>query len=190
MAQQPQDDNALMMREMAEGARLMDEGRYADADRRFRFVLDNSRVLPAEICYYFGINSFFMNKYKQSINWLNKYIELKGTSGQYFDSSIEYLQLAEERYRSDNSTPNKMTIEEVKSDTTSKDGTGGRAFALVECAGKKIVCPVCNGRGVIIKASVFGDKTYKTCPYGDEYGYLTCEEYNLLLQGKLEGREE
>ncbi|MCC5931717.1 MAG: hypothetical protein JJU28_20895 [Cyclobacteriaceae bacterium] len=180
-------DEELMIREMETGARLMAEGRYQEADRRFRFVLDNSRVLPADIAFYFGANSYYLERYKQSINWLNKYIELKGTSGQFFDKSTEMLQLAEDKYREINMASTRSP-ETTERDTLRTRNSEDRVFALVDCGDTKVVCPVCNGRGVIIKTSVFGERSYKTCPFGDEHGLLTCEEYNLLLQGKLEPR--
>ena len=40
-------------------------------------ILDNNRV-SSELTFLFGKNSFFLEKYEQSINWLNKYLELKG----------------------------------------------------------------------------------------------------------------
>lgn len=180
-------DEELMIREMETGARLMAEGKFLEADRRFRFVLDNSRILPADIAFFFGANSYYLERYKQSINWLNKYIEIKGTSGQFFDKSTELLQLAEEKYREINMASAKPA-ETVELDTLRARNSEDRVFALVDCEDTKVVCPVCNGRGVIIKTSVFGERSYKTCPYGDEHGLLTCEEYNLLLQGKLEPR--
>jgi tetratricopeptide (TPR) repeat protein len=180
-------DEELMIREMETGSRLMAEGKFQEADRRFRFVLDNSRILPADIAFYFGANSYYLERYKQSINWLNKYIELKGTSGQFFEKCTELLQLAEEKYREMSMTITK-SAEPVERDTLRTRNSEDRVFALVDCGDTKVVCPVCNGRGVIIKTSVFGERSYKTCPYGDEHGLLTCEEYNLLLQGKLEPR--
>ena len=64
------------------GIKQFESGQYDEADESFRQVLETVQVLPAEICFYFGANSFHLEKYKQSINWLNKYIALKGTSGQ------------------------------------------------------------------------------------------------------------
>ena len=28
-------------------------------------------------------------------------------------------------------------------------------------------------------------KVYKTCPFSDNKGFLTCDEYNLFLRGEL-----
>ena len=40
------------------------------------------------------ISTFFLEKYEQSINWLNKYLELKGESGIFSDESIKFLELS------------------------------------------------------------------------------------------------
>ena len=73
------------------GIKQYESGQFEDADKSFRQVLESVKVLPAEVCFYFGANSFYLEKYKQSINWLNKYIALKGTSGQYFEESTKFL---------------------------------------------------------------------------------------------------
>ena len=91
-------DQSLMV-EIEEGVKLMDEGNYIEADRKFKRALRNLEVLPAEISFYFGKNSYFLDQYKQSINWLNKYIELKGTKGRYFEECVEYLNRAEMAYK-------------------------------------------------------------------------------------------
>jgi ssDNA-binding Zn-finger/Zn-ribbon topoisomerase 1 len=52
----------------------------------------------------------------------------------------------------------------------------------------KVSCPVCKGDHVIIKKGPFGDE-YKTCPYCNQHGILSCEEYNKLLRGELEKRQ-
>ena len=48
----------------------------------------------------------------------------------------------------------------------------------------KVKCPVCLGQGVIIREGTFGNE-YTTCPFSDDQGKLTCEEFNLLIRGKL-----
>jgi hypothetical protein len=55
---------------MDRGENLMEAGRYEEANDAFMFVLDNKEVLPVDMAYLFGRNSFHLGKYKQSINWL------------------------------------------------------------------------------------------------------------------------
>ncbi len=165
------------------GIKQYENGRYEEADKSFRQVLENVNVLPAEICFYFGANSFYLEKYKQSINWLNKYMALKGTSGQYFEECTGFLEKAEEKYLMA-SASNEDDVYEPGEEV---DYT---VMPKVDCGPSgKVICPVCKGQTVIIKRTAMG-LTYKTCPYSDEHGNLTCDEYNLLLQGKLKPRSD
>lgn len=165
------------------GIRQYENGNYEDADESFKQVLEEVKVLPAEICYYFGANSYHLGKYKQSINWLNKYIELKGTSGQYFEESNNYLEKARARYREESNTSVQDSFEPAQE----VDYT---VMPEVDCGPSgKVVCPVCKGQTVIIKRSALS-VVYRSCQYCDSHGNLSCENYNLLLQGKLKPRED
>ncbi|MDH5598581.1 MAG: hypothetical protein OEY34_05625 [Cyclobacteriaceae bacterium] len=165
---------ALVMKEMDEGVILMEAGNYEEADVKFRYVLENLEVLPSNIAYFVGKNSYFLNRTKQSINWLNKYIELKGTSGQYYNDAVEYLNLAQNKLL-ESSVP-----EKIDSSLIDEDG-----YRNIDCGPSgKVICPVCKGKTVIIKSTPIGT-TYNPCPYSDNHGLLTCEEYNLLLKGEL-----
>lgn len=165
------------------GIRQYENGDYEAADQSFRQVLEEVKVLPAEICYYFGVNSFHLQKYKQSINWLNKYIELKGTSGQFFEESTTYLELSQQRYLLANNTQKEDSFEpEQMVDYT--------VMPEVDCGPSgKVMCPVCKGQTVIISRSAMS-LTYRTCQYCDKHGNLSCENYNLLIQGKLKPNSE
>ncbi len=155
------------------GEELMKQGKYEQANEEFLFVINNKEVLPGEIAYLFGRNSFHMGKYKQSINWLNKYIQIKGTKGQYYEPAVKYLQLSENEYRQIQSEKYK----EIEESLASQE---------YDCGGlDNMICPVCHGSGVVIKRGYF-DNIYKTCPYSAGEGYLTCEEYNLFMRGLLE----
>lgn len=164
---------ADFLKRMDRGEDLMKQGNHEEADVEFRFVIDNMKVLPSEIAFLFGQNSYHLNKFKQSINWLNKYIQIKGTKGRYYEPAVQYLTRAESRYIEIQREKNK----EMSSDLASGD---------YDCDGlDKMICPVCHGSGVIIKETHFG-KVYKTCPYSAGEPYLSCEEYNLFMRGLLE----
>jgi tetratricopeptide (TPR) repeat protein len=163
-----------------QGERLMEAGYYEQADEAFMFVLDNKKVLPSEMAYLFGRNSFHLGKYKQSINWLNKYIQLRGAKARYYDEAVKYLGMAEESYR-------------TKTTSSVKAGTGSSAVeeelvlasSEFDCGGlEKMVCPVCRGSGVIITKGAF-DPQYKTCPLSKGEGFISCEDYNLFMSGRL-----
>ena len=77
---------------------LMDDGKYELADKKLLYVLNNIKSIPSDLTFYFGKNSYYINKYKQSIDWLNKYIQLKGPNGQYSQEAASLLKNAEAEY--------------------------------------------------------------------------------------------
>ena len=162
---------------MDRGIEAMESGYYEAADQFFRDALSKMTKLPSNLAYYFGRNSYHLGKYKQAINWLNKYVELKGNTGQYNDEVREYLTLANEGFR-------KQREDEIG--RTQKQLTTQGYF---DCPSDFMHCPLCNGTGVLITPGKFG-ALYQTCPYSGLSGKLTCDEYNQYLRGELERKEE
>jgi len=171
--QAEQYKKAALMRQLDSGVFFMDNGQYAEAEAKFIYVLSNIKSVPSDLTYYFGKNSFYLQKYKQCIDWLNKYIQLKGTNGQFSDDAIRLKKLAETEFMKTKTVESKKAVEVLSVDYDIDCGPTG-----------KVICPVCKGDHVVIKKGAFGDE-YKTCGYCDEHGILTCEEYNLLIRGHL-----
>ncbi|WP_420318381.1 hypothetical protein [Ekhidna sp.] len=164
---------SVLIGKMEQGAQLMALGKYDSAQILFQYVLQNMEKLPSEMAYFFGRNSYHLGKYKQSINWLNKYIQLKGTKGRYYEPAIQFLQFAEDEY---------LRIQRTQSEQFAVD----LESAEYDCGGlEKMLCPVCHGSGVVVHQGLF-DEVYKTCPYSLGEGYLSCEEYNLFMRGDLD----
>ena len=158
----------------------MERAQYEKADEYFMTAIEKINVLSADFCFYFGKNSFYMNKYAQSIDWLNKYLELKGSRGQNSEETLTLLEKAEKAFRENGSSS--KTGADVNSKFFYRN--------TINCEeGSLITCPVCKGRDVIITLNRFGEKNYKTCPYSTN-GVLTCGEYTLLIQGKLEPKKK
>ena len=153
--------------------RLSEEGEYEAADIKFKAVLKNIRSVPTDLTYHFGKNSFFLGKYRQSVDWINKYIQLKGTSGQYSEEAMEWLAKAEVELLKEKEREAKLASEVLSKDFNIDCGPSG-----------KVACTVCRGSTVLVKKTYFGE-SYSTCGYCHKLGYLTCEEYNLLLKGEL-----
>lgn len=89
---QRQRQNSEIMNMMEQGVDLMEQNNYKAAEQKFKQVLQSAKVIPSDLCYFFGKNSFYLNKFQQSIDWLNKYVELKGTGGRYYNDCLEYLE--------------------------------------------------------------------------------------------------
>lgn len=164
---------AALLRVMDSAVVNMNEGRYAEADKQFLNVLSNIKGVPSDLTFYFGKNSFYLNKYKQSIDWINKYIQLKGTTGQYSAEAATLLREAEAELIKERSKESAKAEQILAQDYDIDCGPSG-----------KIICPVCKGTTVLIKRGAFNNE-YKTCPYCDKHGILTCDEYNQLLRGEL-----
>lgn len=159
-----------------EGVAFMERGQFKEADAKFRYVLRHVNVVPTNLTYHFGKNSYYLGKYRQSIDWLNKYIELKGTSGQYYEDCVAFLEKAEQAHIGKRKSDLQEAAEVLAADYYIDCGPSG-----------KVVCPVCKGKTVIITKGTFNN-IYKTCPYSDNHGNLSCDEYNLLLRGELEAK--
>ncbi|HEX6893096.1 MAG TPA: hypothetical protein VF141_20445 [Chryseolinea sp.] len=174
--QQEQLKKTALLRELDSGVYFMDLGNYARADEKFQYVLDNVRSVPSDLTFFFGKNSFHLGKYKQSIDWLNKYIQLKGTNGQYSNEAVSVMRKAEAEFVKEKSLAMNQAGEILSVNYDIDCGPAG-----------KVTCPVCKGDHVIVKKGAFGP-AYKTCAYCNEQGWLTCDEYNQLLRGELRPR--
>lgn len=173
LLQQEQLKKTVLSRELDSGVYYMDIGNYKKADEKFQYVLANVKSVPSDLTFFFGKNSFHLQKYKQSIDWLNKYIQLKGTNGQYSQEAVQWLKKSEAEF-----------VKE-KSQVSASVGAILSVNYDIDCGPSgKVTCPVCKGDHVITKKGAFGPE-YKTCKYCNEHGVLTCEEYNKLLRGEL-----
>lgn len=171
--QRQMDRTRKIVMQIDSAVRLSDEGHYEAADVKFRNILQSIKSVPSDLTYHFGKNSYFLGKYRQSVDWLNKYIQLKGTQGQYSEQCIEWLAKAEAE----------LLKEREKESQHAAEILSGNYY--IDCGPTgKVVCPTCKGSAVVVKKNYFGD-VYKTCPSCHKLGYLTCDEYNKLLKGKL-----
>lgn len=176
LRQEEQRKRAETLRQLDSGVYLMGNGEYALADEKFKYVLRNVKSVPSDLTFYFGKNSYFLGQYKQSIDWLHKYIQLKGTTGQFYEEATTWLKEAEAEYLEERSTAVEKTEQVLSTNYEIDCGPSG-----------KVTCPVCQGNHVIVRKGPFGD-SFKTCPYCNEHGLLTCEQYNKLLRGELQKR--
>lgn len=164
----------LVRVQMDSGIYFLNHEQFDLADEKLKYALSNMNGIPSDLTFYFGKNSYHIGKYKQSVDWLTKYIQLKGTTGQFSSEAGEWLKKAEAGLLLERSAESVKAAEILSKDYTIDCGPAG-----------KVTCPVCNGSTVTIRKDYFGEEKYKTCPYCNKHGYLTCEEYNLLLRGQL-----
>lgn len=171
--QQEQLKKTMVLRELDSGVYYMDQEQYDLADEKFQFVLENVRSVPSDLTFFFGKNSFYQKKYQQSIDWLNKYIQLKGTNGQYSGEAAQWLKKAETEFMKEKALASVKVAEVLSVNYDIDCGPSG-----------KVTCPVCKGSHVVVKRGALTPE-YRTCSYCNEHGLLTCVEYNQLLRGQL-----
>jgi hypothetical protein len=172
--QKEMEKTRLIRQQMDSGIYLLEQEQYAAADEKLKYALANMKSIPSDLTFFFGKNSYHIGKYKQSVDWLSKYIQLKGTNGQHSSEATEYLKKAEA-----------ALLLEHQNESTKASQVLSRDYTIDCGPNAKIVCPVCNGSTVTIKRDAFGVEKYRTCPYCNKVGYLTCDEYNQLLRGQL-----
>jgi len=171
--QRQADKQRAIDRQIDSIAQLIDVEEYAAAEKKILSVLKNVKSVPSDLTFYLGKTSFYLGKFKQSTDWLNKYIQLKGTGGQFSEEAIEIKKKAEVELLKEKQLESQQALQVFSKDFDIDCGPTG-----------KVICPVCNGSTVIIRKSYFGD-TYKTCGYCHLKGTLACEDYNKLLKGEL-----
>lgn len=176
-ADQEQARRATLLRTMDQGIEDLNEGRYEQADEKFLYVINNIKGVPSDLTFYFGKNSYYLNKYKQSADWLSKYIQLKGTTGQHYAEAVDLLKKAEAEVLTERSKEASKAKQVLSQSYDIDCGPSG-----------KVICPVCKGTTVIVKKGTFGNE-YKSCMYCDKHGLLTCDEYNQLVRGELKPRQ-
>ena len=146
--------------------------KYLKADSILKTNIVGSNKVSSELTFLFGKNSFFLNKYNQSINWLNKYLELKGQRGKFSDETIKFLELSNTKLLIET----EKNIENVYVQLFS--------YNYLNCENDRKICPICDGSSVMIIENEVS-KVYKTCPFSDNKGFLSCDEYNSFLRGEL-----
>lgn len=167
-------DKRFLSSQMDSAIYYADQGDYLKADEKFKMLLKAYKSIPSDLVFHFGKNSYHLGNYRQSVDWLNKYIQLKGTTGQYSEEAVKWLKLSEEEIVNQKKIQSQEAAQLLSKDYYIDCGPSG-----------KVTCPVCKGSTVIIKKGYIGE-TYKTCPYCNKHGFLECEEYNLLLRGQLQ----
>ncbi len=172
--QRQADKQREIDKQMDSVAQLIDTEQYEAAEAKIIYLLKSVRSVPSDLTFYLGKNSYHLAKYKQSTDWLNKYIQLKGTSGQFSEEAIAIKAKAEAELLKQKQMESQQASQVFSKDFNMDCGPTG-----------KVVCPVCNGSTVIIKKNYLGD-TYKTCGYCNLKGTLSCEDYNKLLRGELQ----
>jgi tetratricopeptide (TPR) repeat protein len=171
--QQEQARQLSTRMELDSAKKLTDLGRYEEADELYRHVLTAVRSVPSDLAFYFGKNSYYLGQHRQAIDWLSKYIQLRGATGQFFDEANQIKKRAE------------TAVLQTRKEDPKKSGALLSKNYDIDCGPSGMVtCPVCKGQTVVIRANHLG-ATYRACGYCNQTGTLSCADYNKLVRGEL-----
>lgn len=179
-AQQSRTDYELSQK-MQKAIELIEKEEYHTANTVFRNILATEKVLPTNLSYYFSLTLYHINQYRNSHNFLEKYLKLTGKAGDFYEQSIQLQKLLENAFI------------EIK-DCDLCDINGYQFITCSVCKGGKsniedcskcraagiITCQKCKGEGVVITIDSFGENNYQTCDRCLGKGIHTCD----LCEGK------
>lgn len=153
----------------------MERHEYETANSIFRDLIDSGLPLPEQMPYFFAETLYELGQYDNSSNFLNKYLELNGFSGEHYQGAKE-LQIKLE-------TP----LNAIKTCQLC-DRRGYRYKVCFTCEGARQIeqdcsyckakgvvgCSRCSGSGMITRVNIFKIVEYFECERCDGKGRLTC----------------
>jgi tetratricopeptide (TPR) repeat protein len=153
----------------------MEQKDYKTANGLFRNLIDSGFPLPQEMPYLFAETLFELGQYDNSSNFLNKYLEISGFTGDHYEGAKELKKKLE--------TPlNAIQICQLC------DRRGYRYQTCFTCEGAKQIeqdcnyckakgvvgCSKCAGSGMITRVNIFKIPEYYECERCSGKGRLTC----------------
>jgi len=160
---------------VATAKKQMEAGDYEAANKSFRKVLATNKTLPTEMSYLFAETLFVINQYQNSKNFVEKYLDLAGQGGDYYDKAIELNNMLDARFTEirDCDFCNLSGYRYVVCDNC--DGSGHSIEMCYNCKANGLTtCPKCTGNGVLISFNTFGERQYQSCSLCDSRGYIVC----------------
>lgn len=157
----------------------MSQGDYDKANRTFRKALATKKTLPTEMSYLFAETLFIINQYQNSRNFVEKYLDLAGQGGDYYEKAVELKGMLDDRFNeiSDCEFCNLSGYRYIQCDNC--NGAGHSVEQCYHCKGNGLTtCPKCTGNGVLISLNSLGGRQYQSCDLCDSKGYLTCTVCN------------
>jgi len=152
---------------------------FLAADKKFRQILSLNEVVPTEALYFFAFTLEKNHQLQSSRNFLDKYLDLTGKSGEYFNEA-RMLQNKLDVLAKEIEACNYCDNDGFRLITCAVcDGTGHVDDKCPLCHGfGEITCRKCLGEGVQISKNPFGDNVYKTCEVCTGKGKEVCPQCN------------
>jgi len=144
------------------------EGKYQAANQTFLELLSPKKLMPDDLSYYFGKSLYHSGGYNRiSIDFLNKYLELKGDSSEYYQETIAMLKAMGQKFEEPIDTSDTRTTVQKELSKCKKNSS--------------VVCPICSGSNVLSSNGAFGT-SFRECNYCDDRGLMPCENYHKYVE--------
>lgn len=159
---------------------------YEAANKTFRKALATRKILPTDLSYLFAETLYIIHQYQNSLNFVDKYIDLAGQGGNYYQKAVELKELLHTEFNKikDCQFCNLSGYRYIECDNC--HGVGQTSETCYNCKGSgATVCPKCMGEGVYITFNSFSGKQYHACDICEGKGYSTCHicEGDKILSG-------
>lgn len=153
----------------------MEKGDYERANTYFRQIIENNLPISPEMPYYFAVTLYELEQYDNSMNFVNRYIQINGRNAEKFEEAKALEAKLKE------------PLDAIKAcDFCNKQGY--RIIACTTCEGAKeleqtcslckergvVGCNKCFGKGLLTKRNVFNLIEYHECDQCDGLGKHTC----------------
>ncbi len=151
------------------GKQQVESGAYDAAIETFRHLLTPQKLLPDELAFYFGKSLYHEGNHKHvAIDFLKKYLILRGDTARYYDETMTMLKAMGE-------------YKEKQTKDKSKDTRTSAQKQLDKCKeNTHTVCPICNGKNTLVSPTAFGS-SFRECNYCDERGLMPCNNYSKYI---------
>lgn len=160
---------------MNQGTDALKAGEYEKANEIFRQLIESNAPIPSEMPYFFAETLYQLKQFDNSLNFLNKYLDLNGFKGQHYQEAKALESKLEE------------PLKEIAA-CQFCDKKGYRLITCTTCSGEKLVeqectlckaqgvvgCSRCAGKGIVTKKNVFNIMEYYECERCAGSGRLTC----------------
>jgi len=147
------------------GKQQVQKGEYEDATNTFLSLLTPKKLMPDELAFYFGKSLYHKGNNKRvSIDFLKKYLSLRGDTAKHYDETIAMLKAMGE-YKEDKAKDTRTTAQKQLDKCRENSYT---------------VCPICHGKNTLTSPTAFGS-SFRECNYCDKRGLMPCENYSKYI---------
>ena len=160
---------------LSEAIALNAEGKYEEANVKFRKILALNEVIPSTMCYHFAETLYAIGQFQNSKNFITKYFDLTGKSGDNYAEVKKLEVMVDEQLDAVRNCHRCSATGYRYFPCTTCNQAGEIEETCYFCQGHGIApCTKCKGDGVLISANALGGNDYHTCDRCGGDGKETC----------------